>query len=292
MTVQPAGDESEPLTASLDARFAHDGQGWRWAGPDLTQRDPWVGFAVFYPPGREVHAGLGPLARKQAGEVAATLGLPRPTGARLLLFPNNGSLRASTALSLSPDREAWVGPGLLKLTYGEQITATGKWNEALVHLVLVEAGVTEGAAPWLWRGLRLALQGQDDPFGPQIALLPELRKQLDDESASADDALAWAAVEYLRQEIGWQGIGQLIARLGQACQDGLCESDEGLDQALAASLGTDAAGFQAAWQDYWQERLDAAQAALDALLEKRAEAALAGDEPAFLETVDDSVPGL
>ncbi|MGD8626404.1 MAG: M20/M25/M40 family metallo-hydrolase, partial [Anaerolineae bacterium] len=294
MTVQPAGDESEPLTASLDARFVHDGQAWRWAGPDLVWLDAetGTGFAVAYPAERQAPEGVGAFAAEQAGEAAATLGLPRPTGARLLLFPNGGALRASTALSLPPGREAWVGPGLVKLTYGQQITASRALTEALVHLVLAEAGVTEGAAPWLWRGLPLALRGRVDPVATQMEMLPELGRLPDDEAAPLEDASAWAAVEYLRQEAGWQGIGQLVTRLGQACQEGLCESGEGLDQALAASLGTDAAGFQAAWQGHWQGRLGAAQAALDALLEKRAEAALAGDETAFLETVDASVPNL
>ncbi|MEJ2326918.1 MAG: hypothetical protein P8Y25_08895, partial [Chromatiaceae bacterium] len=42
----------------------------------------------------------------------------------------------------------------------------------------------------------------------------------------------------------------------------------GLDAALSAALGVDASGFSVAWQGHWRERLDRAEAELDALRDR------------------------
>jgi len=57
-----------------------------------------------------------------------------------------------------------------------------------------------------------------------------------------------------------------------------------------AVTGYDAAGFEAAWRSDWTGRLTQARAGLTAVLTARQSAVLAGDETAFLRTVDTADP--
>jgi len=296
MTLEQAvDDEQDPQARSalLEARFEHDGQAWRWAGPNLVWTEPGDGLAVAYPPGSDAGLdGLGQQAAWQYAEMAAQLGLPAGTEATLLLFPDSGSLRASTALSLPPGQDVWVGESTVKLTYRSDISSSLQLTDALVQLVMAEAGVTEAAAPWLWQGLPLVLRARGDPIATQTEYLPRLQRLLGADSITPNEVTAWAAVDYVQQHLGWQGLGQFVADLGQACRDGLCENDDGLDRVLSDALQLDAVSFESAWQDHWRERLAAAQAELDALLEARTEAILSHNQTAFLDTVDPSVPNL
>jgi uncharacterized protein len=287
------GEDAEAQTASLAARFVHDGQGWRWAGPDLVWAEDGAGFAVAYPPGRERGlVGLGEVAAERYAAMAARLGLPPRPDAAVLLLPDPESLRASTAPSLSPDRDHWVGPGMIKLTYSPEISASQKMTDTLAQLLLAEAGVTEEAAPWLWQGLPLALGTPSGSADSGSGFLPDLQTALAEEDVPLTRESAWAAVDYVRERIGWQGMGQLITKLGQACRDGLCAGPDGLNLALSETLGLGTTAFEAAWQGHWRGRLETVQAGLDALLAARTGAILAGDETAFLATVDANVPHL
>ena len=90
-------------------------------------------------------------------------------------------------------------------------------------------------------------------------------------------------MDYLRQQVGWPGIGQLILALGHG---------DSLDQALNQLVGLNAAGFESAWQTTWRQRLFQAQEQMTTLLEARQAAVVAGDKTAFLRTVDPSDPTL
>jgi uncharacterized protein len=296
MTLEQAvDDEQDPqtLTALLEARFEHDGQAWRWAGPNLIWTEPDDGLAVAYPPGSESGLdGLGQHAARQYAELAAQLGLPAETEATLMLFPDTDSLRASTALSLPAGQDVWVSESTVKLAYRRDISSSLQLTDALAQLVLAEAGVTEASAPWLWQGLPLVLRAGGDPVVAQTEYLPRLQHLLAADSITPNKVAAWAAVSYIQQHLGWQGLGRFVADLGQACRDGLCENDDGLDHVLLNTLQLDAVSFESAWRDHWRGRLATAQAELDALLAARTEAILTRNETAFLDTVDPSVPGL
>lgn len=288
----PAGEETEEKTASLDVRLAFEDGRWQWAGPNLNWRESEDGFDVAYPPGREEVPGLGEQAAEQYAQIASTLGLPAEPDADLMLFSSSKSLWASTGLSLAGSGASWVDPDAVKLVYGREISASTQLTDALVRLALAEAGVTESAAPWLWQGLPLVWRAQRDPVAAQIEYLPKVQGALAAETEVQNEATAWAAVDYLRQRAGWQGVGEIAAALGRACGQGLCEGQEGLSAALSESLQMDAAAFEAAWQTHWRDRLAAAQADLEVVLAARTEAVLAGDEAAFLSTVDPAVPNL
>ena len=277
--------ETKIETASLDVKFTYGEGGWQWAGPDLLWADESEGLAVAYPPGKEKGlAGLGKQAAENYAEIASALGLPAETKAALMLFSGPKSLWVSTGLSLPRRDDAWIGPGAVKMIYSSEISASTRLTDALAQLALVEAGVTENAAPWLWRGLPLAWRAQNDPLQAQTKYLPRLQDALAADPPLQNEAASWAALDYLRRQIGWPGIGEFITALGQACRDGHCESAEVMQMTPAA--------FEAAWQAHWRERLSAAQAGLDAVLAARAEALLSGDEIAFLNTVDPAMPNL
>jgi len=292
----PAGGkdgETRAVMASLSAKFTHTEDGWRWAGPDLVWTDQETGFAVAYPPGKgEGLERLGGLAAEQYAKMATLMGLPTRPDAALLLFPTSQALRVSTALSLTHGREVWVAPGTVKLVYRKELSASQQLTDTLAQLVLAEAGMTESAAPWLWQGLPLALRSQAGGVGTQATYLCQLQETLATETLASSEATSWAAVDYLRQRVGWRGIGQFVVRLGQACQDGLCRSSDAVDVALSNALGLESSAFERAWQGYWREHLATARANLDAVLSARTEAILAGDEASFLSTVDPDVPGL
>ncbi len=289
--------EPEVKTSSLDAEFVHTENGWQWAGPGLIWLDQGPGFALAYPPDKE--RGLWQLSQLATGkyaDIAQLLGLPAEPDATLMLFSRFESLRVSTALSLSPGRGVWIGPGVVKLVYSEGIGDSTQLDDALAQLLLAEAGLTETAAPWLWQGLPLALRARTDLVETHMEYLPGLRKALDDDeeddTVALNDATAWASVDYLRQQIGWQGLGTFITAFGQACRAGLCESADGMNLALSDTVQMDSATFETAWQTHWRDGLATAQANLDGVLTARTEAVLARDEAKFLNTVDLQVPSL
>jgi hypothetical protein len=287
------GGEARRMTASLPARFTHTEDGWRWGGANLVWAGEGAGFAVAHPPGQAAGlGGLGRLAAERYAAMATRLGLPPAPDAALLLFPGPESLRASTALSSTRGRAAWVAPGRVKLVYRREISASAQLTDTLTQLLLAEAGVTRATAPWLWQGLPLALGDGADGVEAQLTYLPPLRRALAAGTSLPGEAASWAAIDYLRQQVGWRGVGRFIEALGRACRAGRCGSGEGENVALRDALGMDLLSFEAAWQAHWRERLAAAQAGLDAVLAARAEAILARDATSFLNTVDPVVPHL
>ncbi|MBN1995256.1 MAG: M20/M25/M40 family metallo-hydrolase [Anaerolineae bacterium] len=279
--------------ASLPVRFVHQNGGWRWDGPALVWQKPHDGLAVASPPESTVEAlELSQLAKQQYAPIAAQLDLPPQSQASLVLYPNHQALRADTSLTLPANTGSFIDhrPGqdpVLKLVLTPELSQTQRFTDTLVQLALVEAGVPEAAAPWLWQGLPMAYHAQTNPLAAQEAYLPMLYEALvaapggGHAAPLAPDSLSWAAVEYLREQAGWDGIGQLVGALGQGTT---------LDEALTQLLGVNAAGFEAMWRVTWQNRLQEIQEQMNALLTARQQAMLAGDEGAFLQTVDPADP--
>ncbi len=291
----PIGDDESDTSfkrVSQRVRFLNTGDGWKWAGPDLAYIEEEPGFAIAYPRDEEQPAGLGLVAAQRYSDTASLLGLPSDTNATLMLFPKTEWLRASTAPSLLPNQDSWTSPGTIKLVYHSEISTSSKLDQSIAQLVLADAGVNEATAPWLWNGLPSILAEEDNPLESQLLYLPPLRRGLEAGDVSSQDAASWAAMDYLRRQIGWTGIGELITVLGQACHDGRCGTDEGLDLALTEVLDLDSAAFEVRWQTDWAERIATAQSELDVVLAARHEAVLAGDQGAFLSTVDKSVANL
>jgi Zn-dependent M28 family amino/carboxypeptidase len=297
MTLVPghhsSGAVDEVVEMALPTRFVFEAGGWRWAGPDLVAQGPEAGFQVFLPAGKDGSLqGLTKVAASQYAGMADRLGLSPSPQAALKLFPSRESLQASVGPSVSPARDLWVGPGMVKLTYSSEITTSQTLEEALAQLILAEAGVTEMAAPWLWYGLPLLFEAERDLVAAHKRLLPALERALSNEDAPLDQGTSWAAVEYLREQAGDLGMGQFIVRLGQACEEGLCAGNAGVDAALIESTGQDSVSFDRAWKSHWSDRLGRAQSQLDALMAERSAALAAESETAFLQTVDADVPSL
>lgn len=279
--------DAESRTSALDVKFVHDGDAWLWAGPNLTKVEEQDGFAVAYPQGRDEElAGLGQQAAEQYIQTALLLGVPARADAELSVLPTTEALRVSTALSLPSNQSVWVGPGSIKLAYSPEISTSQQLADALAQLLLADAGLSEATAPWLWQGLPLAVRGETDLIQTHAEYLPALQTALEEDPIEASEATWWAAVDYMRRQVGWQGVGQFITFLGQACREGQCESAQGMDRALQEVLQIDSSTFDASWQGYWRDRMASVQADLDALLAARTEAVLSGGEAAFLGTID------
>lgn len=290
---ETGSNSSQTRSLSLPVRFMHNGDDWQWAGPNLVPADSNETLTVMAPASQvDSLRGLAQEAARQYRQAAELLGRPTNQGAILQLFATGEALRAGTSPSMLPNQDSYVGPGTIRLVYGEEISSSLRLRNALVQLVLADAGVTEESAPWLWEGLPLAIRDWEDPLAVQAALLPRLQKELTDRQGVDKQATAWAAVTYLEQGLGWRGIGEVVATLGAACQEGQCQDPAARDQALTQALGMNLAGLEQVWRGHWQERLNTAQSRLDALLARRERAVLAGDQAAFLATVDPQVPNL
>jgi len=282
-------------SARTTINFVHQADGWRWAGPPLANYDAADGFALAYPP---AHTDLAPALSRRARLIydglANRLGLPGDTPARLILYPDSAALRADTGLTLPATTDGLVDnrPGqfpIVKLAYTPAITRADVLTTTLTQLLLTEAGVSEDDAPWLWQGLPLVLNANDgamDGYKKHISSLRELFVVSRGGQASSlqpSDSRHWAAVEFLRQEIGWAGIGQLIRALGQGLPP---------NQAMTETVGYGLDAFEDRWQDAWRKRLTESQRQITTLLEKRQQAVLAQSETDFLATVDPADPTL
>ncbi|MBN1937338.1 MAG: M20/M25/M40 family metallo-hydrolase [Anaerolineae bacterium] len=262
--------------ASMEVRFVHVDGGWHWDGPRLIRVESGDGWAVDVTPASvDAVRGLGAVAARSYAGIAALLGLPTDAAATLRLYPDAEALRADTSLTLPAGQESWVSRGEVRLVYRAAITDSVQLADALAQLVLAEAGVTSETASWLWEGLSLVLRtGQSESMSNSSSSSAHLSalQALDRGEPLPQETAAWAAVEYIRQTRGWAGLGEVIVEVGR----GQFDPD----------------AFDLAWRAFWQEQLGSTQAMLDALLQARVDAVFAGDEKAFLSTVDDTVPNL
>jgi uncharacterized protein len=287
---ESTGDE-KTLTASLGTRFQYEEGAWRWAGPDLVESKGTAGeFTIWHPGdlGEDLEA-LGITAAARYAQIAAHLGLPVETEGEITLLPNSKALQAATALGDTFEDGVWVGPGGVRMVYTTQISGSVRLDDALVQLALTKAGVPTDAAPWLWRGLPLLMRSQLGHAAPRF--LGEIQDTLSSAPDAESEAMAWAAVAYLRDKAGWSGLGRFIAQLGRTCAGVGCGEHE-TDAALAGILDLGGTSFSEAWQGYWAENLERMRAALEGVLSARVDAILAGEQTAFLATVDAGVPGL
>ena len=297
-TIDPSDNVTHTLTARLPVAFTFGPAGWQWSGPPLVWNqaeaslDERTIFQVGFSPGKEdgvSGAGQGAIAQYQ--RITSLLGFSPDVHARLIVLENTGVLWGSTALSQPGDRLASVNAGEIKLVYSEAISTSLGLQDSLVQLALAESGVNEALAPWLWQGLPLAIQGYDQSIATQVRFIPALQEGLAPGSLPTDLVSSWAATAYLQERLGWDGLGNFIIRLGELCQED-CDPQGALDAALLEFLALDAADFETVWQSAWQNRLENAQAALDALLSARSLALSSGNEQALLGTIDRSVPNL
>ncbi|MBN2555665.1 MAG: DUF418 domain-containing protein [Anaerolineales bacterium] len=293
--------EIESQTLRSDIRFEQVSGEWRWAGPDL-QRGPGAttetsegrsGFALLYPGSMEEDpAILLEALRTDYASIARLMGLPSAPEVTLMVFPNNGELRAAAGYSLPRTEAIAVLPGLARIGYQEGLQDSPEWRQMLAAMVLAEAGVEGEMSAWIRDGLALAIQVADDPAVWQPNLLRALHNLTSSEEALPENSSAWARVEYIRQEFGWRGLGSFILALGRACSDGRCEDESGIAQALLSTTRMDEPAFEAAWRGYWDELLSENQQRLDDVLDSRVAAIAAGDLSAFRNTVDSQVPAL
>ena len=300
ITLEIPGDSggSREISLSMPTQFRYVDGEWLWVGPDLVwqefpEDDETPRFAVAYPAGKEEGLEtLGADAAAKYTEVAEQLGLPTEVDAQILLFDGNEPLRASSAMSLARDENSAITPNTIKLTYSAEIAGGERFNDAIVQLALANAGVPRAAAPWLWDGLPLVLEAVDDPIGVQETTLSPLDNLALNEEPPFTYAMSWAAVDYLREERGWNGLGNFITAFGRACERNDCTTEIGADAALASALRMDTASFNLAWRQHWSTKLTDTQTALDELLAARSDAVLSGDRNAFLATVDSRTPNL
>ena len=277
---------TRPMNVPLPARFTSSADGWQWAGSDLVTAasQPGDTFTIHYPAEvePETMATVALTISQQYTATAGLLGLPTDPAASLVLYPTADALRANTAVTLPDKTNIWIGPDTIKLVYSGPITSHQQLATSLSQLLLTEAGMTEAAAPWLWHGLAPAIAAESDFATTQRANLPALQAALAEEEFVRSLATDWAAVDYLRRQLGWKGLGQFITDLGE----------RGLGAALQTAVNQTPTQFEAAWQGDWRSQLAAAETAVNDLLATRANAILNPNRGAFLNTVDETVPHL
>ncbi|MFN2224343.1 MAG: M20/M25/M40 family metallo-hydrolase, partial [Candidatus Promineifilaceae bacterium] len=297
------GAESDQLLLTQPVHFSRGDSGWLWAGPalawypsptqDVDATAGRVRVTVGYP--TDVDTDPAPLVSFVAdlyGQVAGKLGLPADGDFKLMLLPDQEAIRFSSGLSISAEEPTWIEPGLAQLAYTAEISRSQRLTEAIVQLVLANAGVTEQSAPWLWQGLPIAWRASQNLKQIHNEHLPQLSLAFAANELPPVVSGSWAATEYLIQKLGWEGFGRFIQDFGQACAKDPCDTAAGIDAAMIAALQIDLDAFNAAWLEHWRSHMNEVQANLDRLLQERAQALLARDRDSFLATVNDSDPYL
>lgn len=278
--------KSEPVTRTAVTRmmtqFESGADGWQWAGADLVTAVPGEGeiFTISYPSNLPEIPNFRDVGLAYT-TTASLLGLPT-NPARLILYPSAGALRADTAVTLPENTDSWIGPNTIKLVYSEPITGHQQLATSFSQLLLADAGVMEADAPWLWRGLVLAVAAESDGTAVQRENLPILQATFAEEEFVRSPATDWAAVDYLRRQVGWEGLGRFIADVGE----------RGLNTTLQEVVGQTPAQFEAAWRQDWESQLVGAGTAVNTLLTTRINAILNQNRAAFLNTIDDTAPYL
>jgi hypothetical protein len=288
--------DSRPFSIRMPALFEFGAEGWRWAGAQLAQGETAsLGGANVTVHHTENNAGpVEGLARAAAQEyfrIARLLSLDPGMKADIYVYPGADILKADTSPAMDGYLSAWIGENSLKFS-SNPLNDPEDLRASISHLLLANYGIPPESFTWLWEGLPLVLENNDNQILQQSDKLIPLYRELSGNEVEFDAETSWAALEYIHQSSGYGGLGNLIEALGSACQVINCESGADSDQALINALGMDQNAFNTAWMGYWQTRLDAAQAGLDAVLAQRADAVLTGDEAAFLDTVDPQTPNL
>ena len=245
----------------LPVEFNRSGDQWQWGGPQLIKVTE-ENVTISYPPTIEADmTDLATAVADQYTQIAAALGVPTNPAIEVQLLPDIEALRTATGLFLPAEQESWVMPGMIRMVYSgstAKIAATCRTSsqtcptDTLTQLALANNGITAADAPWLWQGIPLAWQAENDSTRVQSELLPQLYTALTTHQPIPPAAAAWAETDYALRQTGW---------------DGLLDWQQ-----------TDV------WQTNWEQRLTAVQADLDQLLAQRTNAILTQDEAAFLAT--------
>lgn len=298
---------SKTIAAELPVAFVHTASGWQWDGADLLSTDTvsvgMTRFTIHYPAGAVVDDQVTgePVSMEDIGQQAANeyiritnaLSLSSDVDAHFYLYSKAEHLRADTSLLSSGNQSEWIAGNTIKTTFTRDIGEGKYLHWLLSRLAIGNAGVPHDSFVWLWDGLPLVLNGKDDQVGVQMKMLASLKPELSrDDDGSLSPEASWAAVEYLRQKLGWDGLGRFITNIGRFCQINTCTTEQGEDQALMAAINLDTKSFNGAWRQYWLTKLDSAQADLDRTLANRVNAVLNRDETLFLQTVDMEIPNL
>lgn len=293
----PSGEERLEKSLTWPVRFVSTADGWRWNGTYFSSVEsieslPTEVFISHGPGVEAVPEGLEQQIMERFMTMTEALGLPQETHLDVQLFGNAETLRASTSPSLSSRTKLWTEPGELRLVYDGSPDSDLLLDRGLAHTLLTELGFPAGYPAWLWDGLPLLFEETQDPQAFQRARLKTLRDLLEDANVSNEPVASWAAVSYLRDQAGWEALGEGLARTGDACRHSDCSDPSNLDSALQEGFGLTSRILEVSWKSAWGARIRTAQTALDELLALRNEAWNTGDLSAFLDTVDPRVPGL
>jgi Zn-dependent M28 family amino/carboxypeptidase len=294
----PTDGETEMLNIDMQIMFQHDSDGWKWDGSNLVTMESisegQTSFTVHHPADSDDEEidGLGQHAVEEYIQIADLLSLSSDINTHIYIFSDRAELWGATAPSRKNQLDEWAGPDVLKLAFNPIDHDSARLQSSLTKLLLANAGIPDTSFAWLWEGLPLVVNGNEDQVELQSRMLSPLQTKLSNGDFEPSPETSWAAVDYLRQRVGWAGLGNFITSLGRACQRFDCEAQAGADQALSTVLRMDQDSFDTAWQAHWRTQLDSAQAVLDAVLAKRTEAVLSGNEALFLETVDRNTANL
>ena len=267
-------------SVSYDARFVQRDGYWRFGGYDLESVSgdslTVYGFA-------DIPGGIGELITETQStyvSVVSGLGMDPVTTTRVIYYPNSSTMRTIARPAADRD-ERWLvtSAGLAEIAWNQPLTP------AMVSLALNQMGLPTDSGAWLREGLAIHFGGQSPTaFIAAIASSDEVTSvfEFDDldlyspAESEAVQALSWSASEYLLERYGTGGLQDLCAAWGE-----LGDVEDAFQQALGLSLGE----FEIAWRSSRVEPTRDVADAIQDTLASRAEAVLAVDEAAFLETV-------
>jgi uncharacterized protein len=296
------------LSGTVPVRFEHTSSGWRWSGVDLAPFDlsppdgaeqaeqPVTSLPmrvdVALPAGSESDPRAEILDAVERMQTASELlAMPIPERLTIEFYEDGQDLAIDTSPLLGQAHSRWISGDAVRLTLAELSSNPAALEEALIQSLLVHAGLEKEAAGLFWDGLPLAIRVQEDPALLQSDLLIDLNPEFAAPPA-ASPAAEWAAVDFLRSEIGWQGIGRILVSAGSRCRNRACETGRVLDQTLQASSVYLERSLMEASSATWQHRLQQAQSGVAQVVQAQLDALTRGDEDAFLQTIDPGIPGL
>jgi len=286
-------------------RFTRFEQTWRWSGPDVmavTSLDQ-AETAPQLTSGLDVQVlatqpdGLTGLDTLQPslewlGRFSSRLELQIPNGGlKIEIFSNQNELCAFSVPEPDCTRSVWIGPGTIRLTDWVFRTGTNELENTLARWLLFENGLREDIAPWLWNGLPIAFRLLENPDQGE-SYYTAMYESLSEERPTVVGVASWAAAEYLKDRLGWTGIGRFVETLGLSCERNDCTLPEVQSQVLSAALGMTKEEFETAWWESWIGRFEAVERELQATLDRRTQAVLNAEMNTFLRTVDPSIKDL
>ncbi|MEJ2011191.1 MAG: M20/M25/M40 family metallo-hydrolase [Anaerolineales bacterium] len=301
---EEGSDDTQRGIYDLPVRFRRVNGSWRWSGPgfvDLTPLAPaGSGQPLVSSLDVRVHAsqaealsGLEALepSLEWLSRFGRQLDLTIPSGLTIEIFPNTVKLCAFSDPGPECRRSLWIGSQTLRVTDDYFGGDFDRLENALAQWLLYRYGLREQIAPWIWNGLPAAFQIDEDPEQGAGYFSP-LYNVLIQEGRSDEDVEAWAAADYLKDRLGWAGVGRLVRVLGSGCAATDCTLESERVRVLSEGLRMAPEQFETAWREAWTLRFEGVMRELRRTLERRAEALLQAEPAEFLSTVDPAIPGL